>query len=136
MAEILLIGDTQVRMDSYALTLSAIGHDVELCGTLYAARDRLSGPAVDLAIVDVTSPDGGLGLLCGQIVAAWAKVRTLALTPYHDFSHTKLEQMGLWKPTNALVHPVSDVRLVQSVTQLLAPGVIAQSASSHMQERL
>ena len=120
MADILLIGDRQARMDSYALTLSAVGHEVELCRTDHAARDRLFGPAVDLVVVDITTPDSALGLFCGQASAAWPGVKVLALAPFRDFSHTKLDQMGLWEPTDVLVHPVTDYRLVENCGRVLA----------------
>lgn len=120
MANILLIGETRARMDSYALTLSAVGHEVELCRTDHAARERLFGPVVDLVIVDVTTPDSAMGLFCGQASAAWPDVRVLALAPFRDFSHTKLDQMGLWQPTEVLVHPVCDRRLVENCGRVLA----------------
>lgn len=125
MASIILIGDVQVRMDGYALALEGIGHHVELCRTPHAARNRLGEPRADLVVIDVTSPDGGMGLLCGQVGAAWPGVTTLALVPYHDFSQTKLKQMGLWAPTEVLVHPVPDIHLVSTAARLLrhSPGI-------------
>lgn len=120
MTLILLIGETHVRMDTYALALNATGHQVELCRSAYAARDRLFGIEPEMVIVDVTSPDGGLGLLCVQARAAWPRARILALTPYSDFSQTKLVQMGLWTPTEMLVHPVSAEQLVLRIVTMLS----------------
>ena len=120
MADILLIGDTQARMEAYALALSALGHSVELCVTAHAARDRLAGPAVELVVVDIDKPDGGMGLLCGQACAAWPAVKLIALAPFRDFSQTKLVQMGLWEPTEVMVHPISDARLVDTISHVLA----------------
>lgn len=118
MADILLIGETRARMDAYALALDSAGHEVELCETAHAARDRLFGDRTDLVVIDVTSPDGGSGLLCGQAHAAWPDTPILALAPFRDFSQTKLGQMGLWTPTEVLVHPVGPEQLVQKVESM------------------
>lgn len=133
MAEILLIGDNQARIDAYALAISALGHEVDICRSAHAARDRFSGSQPDLVVVDVTSPDGGSGILCGQALAAWPRVQILALAPFRDFSRTKLEQMGLWRPTAMLVHPVGPDRLVRQVvamTHANAPSPTAAPAAA------
>ena len=119
MTEVLLIGDTQTRLDSYALSLSATGFSVEICLSQHAARSRLELPAVQIAILDVVSIDGGWGLLCEQIHSAWPHVKVIALSPTADFSQTKLVEMGLWAPDQLLVHPVSNELLVTTVLAAL-----------------
>lgn len=121
MFSILFVGEDTCLAQSCALWLNAAGHAVETATNIFRARDRLCGEACDVAVIDVRSPDGGMGLLIEQARAAWPGCRVIALVPPAGFSRSKVHEMGLWTPDSVLVHPIGEAALVSAIADL-APG--------------
>ena len=119
MADVVFIGANLARADAYGLALSEAGHEVEVFSDPVTARQRLGGEAADLAVIEVTSADGGPGLLVGQTRAAWPECRILALTALHEAETSKLSEMGLWNPDLSLPVGVPPTRIVQHAAALL-----------------
>ena len=119
MTEILIIGDERSLTNAYALALYRDGRQVETADGVFRARDRLAGPPVDLAIIDLPSADCSAGFLIEQARAAWPGCLVMVLVPMSGTKNSKLQQMGLFTPDAVLTHPVSPAHLVRSATSLL-----------------
>lgn len=120
MFRILIVGDDAPLVHSYARSLDDAGHRVELAPDVLRARDRLSGEPCEVVVIDVGSPDGGLGLLIEQARAAWPGCAVVALVRRTDIDRSKVHQMGLWTPDEMLVLPVSGGEVVRTVERLAA----------------
>ena len=120
MSRILLVGDDAPLLHSHSRALGDAGHRVELAPDVFRARDRLSGDACDLVVIDIRSPDGGLGLLIEQARAAWTDCRVVALVHRADIHRSKVHQMGLWTPDLVLVLPISGGELARAIETVIA----------------
>ena len=120
MADIVFIGANLARADAYGLALSEAGHEVEVFSDPTSARHRLGDKPADLAVIEVSSADGGPGLLVGQTRAAWPDCRIIALTSLRDADTSNLREMGLWKPDLSLPESVPPAQVVRHVAALLA----------------
>lgn len=118
MARILIVGDNAALVQAQTDLLEKAGHRVEAASDTFRARDRLSGEACDFVVIDVRSPDGGMGLLIEQARAAWPGCVVVAQVLRADLRRTKVHEMGLWTPDAALIHPVSAEDLLGTVTAL------------------
>lgn len=118
MPSILIVAEDPRLLHAQAGCLDRAGHAVELAPDVFRARDRLSGEPCDIVVIDVRSPDGGMGLLIEQARAAWPGCAVVALVERPDVKKTKVHQMGLWTPDVMLVHPVTEKRLLQAVAEL------------------
>ena len=127
MAQILIIGEAVARADALALALSEKGHEVEILCDPAQARARLGNDPADIAIIEVSSTDGGPGMLVGQTKAAWPECRIIALTASRDVETSKLVEMGLWDPELTLAAPVDPAQLVRAVARLLGDNVPVQT---------
>lgn len=118
MSSILFVSDDAPLVQSHARLLGDAGHAVEIAPDVFCARDRLSGEPCELVVIDVRSPDGGMGLLIEQARAAWPGCAVVALVQRPDVRRTKVHEMGLWTPDAVLVRPVSGEALVGAVCAL------------------
>lgn len=119
MAQILIVSETPARPDALALELAGFGFDVEPIRTASNARDRLSRPAPDAVVVEVSSPNSGTGMLIGQARAAWPDTVIVALTSFGDGQDSALDRMGLWKPDLTLPSRIGGVRLARQLDKVL-----------------
>ncbi len=118
MCSILIVCEDACLLHAQAGRLDRAGHRVELAPDVFRARDRLSGDPCDVVVIDVRSPDGGMGLLIEQARAAWPGCAVMALVERPDVKRSKVHEMGLWTPDATLVHPVPGERLVREVAKL------------------
>lgn len=118
MSSILIVSEDACLLHAQTGSLERAGHLVELAPDVFRARDRLSGEACEIVVIDVRSPDGGMGLLIEQTRAAWPGCGVIALVERPDLGRTKVHQMGLWTPDVVLVHPIGGERLMRAVTDL------------------
>lgn len=118
MLSILIVAEDPCLLHAQAGWLDRAGHAVELAPNVFRARDRLSGEPCNVVVIDVRSPDGGMGLLIEQARAAWPGCAVVALVERPDVKKTKVHEMGLWTPDVMLVHPVTEKRLLRAVAEL------------------
>lgn len=118
MSSILIVAEDPFLLHAQAGWLDRAGHRVEMAPDVFRARDRLSGDPCAMIVIDVRSPDGGMGLLIEQARAAWPSCVVVALVERPDVKKTKVHQMGLWTPDVMLVHPVTEQRLLGAVAEL------------------
>ena len=132
MSRILLVGDDAALVHSHTRALGDAGHRVELAPDVFPARDRLSGDACDVVVIDVRSPDGGLGLLIEQARAAWPDCTIVALVQRADVQRSKVHQMGLWTPDLVLVLPVSGAELARTIETVIAAEPVKRRTASRL----
>lgn len=118
MASILIVAEDPRVLHAQTGWLDRAGHAVELAPDVFRARDRLSGERCDVVVIDVRSPDGGMGLLIEQARAAWPGCAVVAQVERPDVKRTKVHEMGLWTPDVMLVHPVTERRLLGALAEL------------------
>ena len=116
MASILIVGDDVALMQSQEKLLMDAGHQVEIARDMFRARERFSGPACDFVLIDVHSPDGGMGLLIEQARAAWEGCKVIAMLQRSDQQRSKVHEMGLWTPDRELIHPVGPAELLGALS--------------------
>lgn len=115
MASILIVGDDIALLQSQAKLLEEADHRVEIAETSFQARERLAGPACDFILIDLRSPDGGMGLLIEQARAAWG-CKVIAMVQNSEPQRSKIHEMGLWTPDLELVHPVEPADLLKALS--------------------
>lgn len=116
MASILIVGDDLALMQSQEKLLLKEGHRVETARDMFQARERLAGPPCDFVLIDVRSPDGGMGLLIEQARAAWEGCKVIAMLQRPDQGRGKVQEMGLWTPDRELIHPVAPADLLAALS--------------------
>lgn len=118
MASILIVSLDYALSQAQAGLLENAGHQVEITPSPFHARNRLSGEACQIVLIDVRSPDGGMGLLIEQAHAAWPGCAVIALVRCGDLRRSKVHEMGLWTPDASLVHPFSPDDLLGTVASM------------------
>src|SRR5690625_4459214 len=103
MASILIVGDDLALIQSQETLLMDAGHHVEVARDMFRAQERLSGPPCDFVLIDMRSPDGGMGLLIEQGRAAWKGCKVIAMLRRKKQPRSKVHEMGLWTPDRELI---------------------------------
>ena len=117
MSKIAIIADPTLST-TWARTLRADGHDVDVIEHSFDYQELLSGDPRDIVIFDVANPNFGETMLIPQVRAAWPDCKTIAVVSSYTFRSSAIYEMGLWSPDQLLIKPVN-VRLLSATVAFL-----------------
>ncbi|MFK7944355.1 MAG: hypothetical protein AB8B85_15775 [Paracoccaceae bacterium] len=115
MSQIAVIAEPPLAVP-WAQELQSDGHKVDCHWGASAAETLFAGETPEIVVIDIENPEWVQSLLISQSRAKWPCCKVIAVVSSYAFRSSAVYKMGLWKPDQLLLKP-------------LTPRVLAATAS-------